>query len=507
MSSKVLLIVNDGWGMADLGPGNYLEQANTPFFDDIWSRYPHAANQSSGNAVGIPEGSQGNSEVGHLHLGAGRVVWQMYELINREIKDRSFFGNSVLDEAFDHAKGHTLHLIGLCSDGGIHSHINHLFALLELAKQKGLSDVVIHFVADGRDVPEKSALGYIDQIQAKINELGIGRIVSVVGRYFAMDRDLNWGRTKNAYDLMVSGQGHKVESAQEAVNRAYERGDATDYYIEPSVIGDYQGAKDGDVVWFFNFRTDRPRQLTRALSDASFDGFDRVKFPYLQVYMMTRYDETFPNKYAFDEPVVESCLSKVLADKDLKQLKVCESDKKPHVTYFFNSQIETPFMGEDRVVVPSPKVPSYDQTPEMSAYEIRDKTVEALEKGEYNFILVNFANADLVGHSTNREAIIKAVEVVDICNREVINKALECGYTTILTSDHGNAEEKLYQDGSPKPSHTTNPVPVILISSDEDLQRVTLRNGGAIDVAPTVLELLGIDKPSDMTGVSLINRQ
>lgn len=504
MKNKVVLIVNDGWGVAPPGPGNYLEQADTPFFDRIWNQYPHCLNKSSGNAVGIPEGSQGNSEVGHLHLGAGRVVWQMYELINRAIKDGSLANNPVLNEAFEKARGHRLHLMGLCSAGDIHSHVNHLLALLEIAKQKQLDDVVIHFFADGRDVSEKSAMEYVDLINNKIQELGLGRIVTIVGRYYAMDRDLNWDRTMAAYNLIVKGEGHKCATVRTAIEEAYARGDATDYYIEPSVIGDYEGAKDGDVVWFFNFRTDRPRQLTRALSDPNFDLALREWFPYLQVYTMTRYDETFVNKYAFEEPVVEGCLSKVISDNGLRQLKVCESDKKPHVTYFFNAQIEEPFNGEDRIIVPSPKVPSYAETPEMSAYQIKDQVFQALEKDSYDFMLINFANADLVGHSSNREAIVRAVQVVDECNDAVINKALESGYVVLLTSDHGNAEEKLYEDGSPKPSHTTNPVPVVLISNQPELQQVKLRDGAATDIAPTVLQLMGIDKPGEMMGSSLI---
>ncbi len=282
---------------------------------------------------------------------------------------------------------------------------------------------MIHFFADGRDVPEKSALEYVDLINNKIAELGIGRISTIVGRYYAMDRDLNWDRTMAAYDLIVSGEGHRYADARFAVEEAYARGDATDYYIEPSVIGDYSGVKDGDVVWFFNFRTDRPRQLTRALSDPDFDLAIRSKFPYLQVYTMTRYDETFANKYAFEEPVVKSCLSQVIAEHNLKQLKVCESDKKPHVTYFFNSQVEEPFPGEERIVVPSPKVPSYDQTPEMSAEQVKDETIRALETGQYDFVLVNFSNADLVGHSAIKEAVIKAVETVDVCNQQLVERA------------------------------------------------------------------------------------
>ncbi|MBD3309813.1 2,3-bisphosphoglycerate-independent phosphoglycerate mutase [Candidatus Woesearchaeota archaeon] len=510
---KVILLIQDGWGVAPPGPGNYIEQADKPVFDSLIKKYPHTQNKASGNAVGLPEGSQGNSEVGHLHMGAGRIVWQMYEVINRTIKDKSFFENQALGNAMEYAKKHNsaLHLLGMCSDEGVHSHTDHLFALLKMAKKKGLSDVYIHFIADGRDVPEKSAKKYIEQIEKRIKKLGVGRIASVCGRYYAMDRDNNWDRTKKAYDLYTKGEGFKAADASEAITQAYKRGDKTDYYIQPTVItcGDGKPValmQDDDSVIFWNFRTDRPRQLTEAFISKGFDRFDTSQEPDLLFTIMTRYDETFSCPVAFEEPEVHNNLGQVLARQALKQLRLAETEKYGHVTYFFNSQVEEPSKGEDRIMIPSPKVPSYDQKPEMSAYSIADKAVEKISSREYDFILMNFANCDLVGHSAVKKAIIRCVEVVDECTGKVVDAALENGYTVIITADHGSAEEKLYPDGEPKPAHSCNPVNFILVSEDPELQknRIKLSKGGQKDVAPTILELTGLDKPEEMTGKSLI---
>ena len=503
---KIVLIVQDGWGIAPPGPGNCISQANTPNFDAFIKKYPHCRNDASGTAVGLPEGSQGNSEVGHLHIGAGRIVWQMYEKINRAIKGGEFFKNKALLKAMECAKkkNSTLHLLGMCSDEGVHSHTGHLIALLEMAKQKGLQKVQIHFIADGRDVPEKSAEKYVLEIEKRAKELGIGRIDSVCGRYYAMDRDNNWDRTKQAYDLLTLGKGFKAENAFEAVENAYKRGDKTDYYIQPTAIEPFEPIKDNDSVIFFNFRTDRPRQLTKAFISNGFKEFEREKRPKILFTTMAAYDKTFKCPFAFTEDKVENNLGQVLSKQGLRQLRLAETEKYGHVTFFFNSQIEKPAKGEERILVPSPKVPSYDQKPEMSAYEIADRAMKEIEKKKFAFILINFANCDLVGHSAVKEAIIKCVEVVDECTGKVVNAALENDYTVIITADHGSAEDKLYPDGKPKPAHSTNQVNFILVSNDPKLQKARLGNGGQKNVAPTILGIMGIKKPKEMTGKSLL---
>ena len=501
---KVVLIVNDGWGIAKAGKGNYITQAKTPNMDFYWKKYPHTLNKAHGAAVGLPEGSQGNSEVGHLHLGAGRVVWQMYEKINRTIKDGSFFRNKVLIRAMQHAKQTRLHLMGLCSDGGIHSHLKHLFALLEMAKKQGVRKIFINFFGDGRDVPEKSAEKYIRLIEQKCRQLGIGKIASIVGRYYAMDRDNNWDRTEEAYNLLTLGKGVKAKTATQAVKQAYRRGDKTDYYLRPALIDEEGLVGDGDAVIFFNFRTDRPRQLTRTFIDKNFREFRRKNCPDVHYATMTQYDKTFHCPFAFTEDNVSQNLAEIISRHGLRQLRMAETDKYAHVTYFFNSQVEKPYRGEERILVPSPKVPSYDATPEMSASGIAEEAVKQIRKKKFHFMLINFANCDLVGHSAIKKAIIRATEVVDGCMGKVVNAALENGYEIIVTADHGNAEDKLYPDGKPKPSHSTNPVPFILISDDKMLKNIRLHRGGQRDVAPTILDLMGIKKPAAMTGKSLI---
>jgi len=511
MFRPIILIVTDGWGVAKPGPGNYVSQAKTPNFNSFLKKYPHTQLRASGNDVGLPKGSQGNSEVGHLHLGAGRIVWQMYEKINREIKSGNFFKNKALLNATDFAKKHksSLHLMGLCSDAGVHSHIDHLIALLKMAKSKGLKDVFIHFFADGRDVPERSAKKYVKKLEKAEKELGIGKIATVVGRYYSMDRDNNWDRTKKAYDMLVEGKGFDAKNALEAIDEAYRRGDKTDYYIQPTVIVGKNGKpiatiKDNDSVIFFNFRTDRPRQLTSAFISKKFNKFKRKIWPKVLFTTMTMYEKDFKCPFAFKEENVKNNFGQVLAKNGLKQLRLAETEKYAHVTYFFNSQIEKPNKGEDRIMIPSPKVPSYDQKPEMSAYEITREAVRQISKKKYDFILINFANCDLVGHSAVKDAIIKCIEVVDECVGEVVKAGLENGYTIIVTADHGSVEDKLYPDGRPKPSHSTNPVNFIIISNDEKLRNLKLRKGGLKDVAPTMLEIMGIKKPKEMTGNSLI---
>ena len=397
-----------------------------------------------------------------------------------------------------------LHLLGMCSDEGVHSHINHLLALLKMTKQQGLKKVQVHFIGDGRDVPEKSAKKYAKIIERKMKQLGIGKIVSICGRYYAMDRDKNWSRTKKAYDLITLGKGFKAKNIFEAIDKAYERGDKTDYYIQPTVIDGFQPIKDKDSVIFFNFRTDRPRQLTKAFIGKNFKGFKRKKYPKLLFTTMSEYHDSFTCPYAFKEEKINNNLGEILSKKNLKQLRIAETEKAGHVTYFFNSEVDKPYKGEEIVLVPSPKVPSYDLKPEMSAYKVAKQAVKKIKGKKFDFILINFANCDLVGHSSVKKAIIKCVEIVDKCTEKVVKAGLENNYTIIITADHGSAEEKLYSDGSPKPSHSTNPVNFILISNDPKLQKAKLKNGGQKDIAPTVLKIMNIKKPKEMTGKSLL---
>lgn len=508
---KVILIVMDGWGVAPPGPGNYISQAKTPVFDYLIKNYPHTINKASGNVVGLPSGVQGNSEVGHLHLGAGRIVWQMYEKINQAIKNKVFFKNKILINAADFAKKNNsdLHLIGLCSDAGVHAHIDHLFALIKLASKRKLDRVFIHFIADGRDVPEKSVKRYVKIIEKINREIGVGKIATVMGRYYAMDRDNNWRRTKKAYDLLTLGKGYKTESPLGATDKAYKRGDKTDYYIQPTIILNKNKepislVKNGDSIIFFNFRTDRSRQLTKVFIAKKFNRFKRKKHPKVLFTTMINYDKRFFCPFAFPEKIVKNNLGQILAKHKLKQLRIAETEKYAHVSYFFNSQIEKPNSGEKRILIPSSKVSSYAQKPEMSAYEIAEEAAKQIEKRKFDFILLNFANCDLVGHSAIKKAIIKAVEVVDKCVSKVLKSGLENDYVVILTADHGSAEDKLYPNERPKPSHSTNPVPFIIVSNDNKLKEIKLRKGEQKDVASTILEIMGIKKPKEITGKSLI---
>ena len=511
MKKKVVLIIADGWGIAKPNPGNYISQANTPNFNFLIKNYPHTQNKASGTAVGLPEGLQGNSEVGHLHIGAGRIVWQMLERINMEIKNKYFFRNKVFLKAIEHAKKNnsSTHLIGLCSDEGVHAHINHLIALLKLCKIKNLKNVYIHFFADGRDVPEKSAKNYVKIIEKKCKKLGIGKIASVVGRYYAMDRDNNWDRTKKAYELLTLGKGFKAKNPIEAIDTAYRGGDKTDYYIRPTAIIDKNNKplatiKDKDLVIFFNFRTDRPRQLTKAFVLRKFDKFKREVFPQTYFATFTNYEKKNKCPFAFDEPIIKNNLGSVISKNNLNQLRISETEKYGHVTYFFNSQIEKPYKNEKRILIPSPKVPSYDLKPEMSAYGVCEEAVKQIKTKKFDFIVINFANCDLVGHSAVKSAIIKCVEVVDKCTGKVVDAALKNNYVCIITADHGSAEEKLYHNGKPKPAHSSNPVNFIVVSDDKNLKKVRLRKGGQSDVAPTILQIMGIKKPKEMSGKSLM---
>ena len=509
---KVILVVRDGWGYTEEDRGNAVYLADTPNNDAYMEAYPWTLLRCTGNAIGVPEGTQGGSEPGHLTMGAGRVVWQPLEEINRSIRDGSFYENEVLLDAFRRLKegGGRLHLMGLHSDQGIHGTTAHLYALLELARRNGLDEVYIHCFLDGRDVPERSAKRYLCETLRQTREKGVGKIASLVGRYYAMDRDTNWDRTKRAFDLLTFGEGHREADVFRAIENAYERGDETDYYVRPIVMVGGEGrpvatVDDGDTVIFWNFRSDRARQLTYALTQPGFDKFPRLKFPRVKFVCMSVYDRHLDLPAVFPQREVRNNLGKVLSDQGFRQLRIAETEKYAHVTFFFNSQVEDPYPGEDRILVPSPKVPSYEEKPEMSAPEINSKLLPEIRSGRYDFILVNYANGDLVGHSANLEAGVKACETVDRCVGQVVEAGLEAGYVVIVTGDHGNVETMFYPDGTPNPSHGTNPVPFILISSDQGLMHAELRSGlGLSSVAPTILGLMGIEKPPEMTGENII---
>lgn len=500
-NKKVILIVRDGWGYSNDSYGNAIMAAKTPNADKYLKEYPSALLKCTGQDVGNPEGSQGGSEVGHLTMGAGRIVWQPQEMINNAIKDGSFFTNPALLKAIENCKKNNsaLHLAGLFSDAGVHSDVKHLYALLKLARDNGLSNVCIHLVLDGRDVPEKSALGYVEKLNEKIKEIGVGKIISVSGRYYAMDRDTNWDRTQMAAELWTKGEGFEAANAIEAINKAYERGDATDYYVQPTIIDKTGLLKSGDSLIWFNFRTDRSRQITAMMTRQTLCPVEFQSDLDLTYVCMGRYDESWDLPVAFLPENVVNNLSEVLSKNNKKQLKIAETEKYAHVTFFFNSQLETEYPGEDRIMVPSPKVPSYDLQPEMSAPEVTEKVLENI--GKYDFILVNFANADLVGHSGKFEAIVKACEVVDDCVGRIVDKALENDYAVIVGADHGNAENMLYKNGEPDVSHGFNPIKDSFVGIEGKV-----KDGGLKDIAPTILEIMGIEKPVEMTGESLIEK-
>ncbi len=507
---RVILIVRDGWGYSEETAGNAVRQAKVPNDTNYLEEYPWTLLKCTGNAVGLPEGTQGGSEPGHLTMGAGRVIWQPFEEINQAIFDGSFFDNPALLSAVENckAKDSGLHLMGLLSDQGIHGSITHLYALLELAKRHSLEQVYIHCFLDGRDVPERSAKNFIEKTLYEIKEKGIGRISSLVGRYYAMDRDTNWDRTLKAYDLLTLGEGWRETDPFDAIDHAYQRGDPTDYYIQPIVMvveGKPIATIDAeDSVIFWNFRSDRARQLTYALTQNGFTYFPRKKYPRVHFVCMSGYDRHLDLPIAFPQNTVENNLAQILSRNGRHQLRIAETEKYAHVTFFFNSQIEDPVQGENRILIPSSKVPSYEEKPEMSAFEINGKLLPEISRDFYDFVLVNYANGDLVGHSANIQAGIKACEVVDRCVGQVVDEGLKNGYTILITGDHGNIETMFYPDGEPNPSHGINPVPIILISRDPELQQVKLREGlGLSCISPTILRLMGIPKPLEMTAESL----
>ena len=494
----ILLAILDGWGYSNSKIGNAIYYAHTPNFDEYMARYPHTLLEASGEAVGLPAGQMGNSEVGHLNIGAGRIVYQESMKILKAIEDGSFFENKVLKEAMEKAKKSKLHLMGLIGDGGVHAMMEHLYALLEMAKEMGVKEVYIHCFLDGRDTPPKSAIKHIRQLEEKIGEIGIGEIASLIGRYFAMDRDKKWDRTKKAYDMLVKGRRRLVKNAEEGIKIAYENGE-TDEFIQPTVIEGKSRIENGDVVIFFNFRPDRARQLTEAFIKDDFHAFPRLPLK-VHFVTLTQYDDSFNTPAAFKAEKIKNTLGEVLARHKLKQLRIAETEKYAHVTYFFNGGEEKPFEGEDRCLIPSPKVATYDLKPEMSAYEVTEEVIRRIESRKYDFIVLNYANPDMVGHTGIWKAILKALEVVDECIGKVVDAVMKQDGIAIVTSDHGNAEEML-EDGMPKTAHTTNPVPFILIGADENL-----RKGNLGDIAPTILEFLDIEKPEEMSGRSLIRK-
>ena len=496
----VCLVVLDGWGLAPEGPGNAVAQADTPVFDELWSTYDHTQLIACGPAVGLPEGQMGNSEVGHLNLGAGAVVKQDLVRIDEAIEDGSLAKNEVLQAAF--ADAPRVHLIGLVSDGGVHSADRHLHALIELATEQGVEDLVIHAFTDGRDSSPTGGAACVAEVERWCGAAGTGRVGSVVGRYFAMDRDTRWDRTQRAYDLLVHGRGeYHADTGEEAVKAAYER-DETDEFISPTTVGEEACIRPGDSVLGFNFRPDRMRQITRALAEPDCDEIDRGGAPPMERYTtLTQYEEHWPYPVAFPPERPEVTLASVLAGAGLVQLHVAETEKYPHVTYFFNGGEEDPYEGEIRDLVDSPRdVPTYDHKPEMSAREATEAFLAHWRDDEPAFAIINFANADMVGHTGVIEAAVTAVETVDECLGRVVEAVAERGGACLVTADHGNAEEMLEEDGSPDTAHSLNPVPFLVTLDDAKLDG----EGILADVTPTALELLGLEQPAEMTGRSLL---
>jgi len=510
----VVLVILDGWGIGRDEPGNAVLAANTPVMDWLQSAYPTTSLLTSGRAVGLPDGQMGNSEVGHLNIGAGFIVYQWISRIDKAIEDGEFFSNPAFNAAIDQCLeiGTNLHLLGLIGDGGVHSHSRHLFALLDLAQRHGLKSVLVHAFTDGRDTSPTSGSGFIAELEDKLAATGGGRIASISGRYYAMDRDKRWERTKLAYDAIVEGRGPTASSAQMAIVDSYAAG-VTDEFIYPTVItgrdSTIHRVEPGDCFIFCNFRADRARQLTRALSDPEFDGFDRerVVAGACPVTTMTRYEVGLPVSVAFEPHDVEWPLARVISEAGKTQFHCAETEKYAHVTFFLNGGREKPFPGEERVLIPSPKVATYDFQPEMSAPGVTEAVLDAIKSDRFDFIIVNFANCDMVGHTGDFTAAMKAVETVDGCLGQIVEATIAAGGALIATADHGNAEEMIDREtGGPMTAHTTNPVPVILVTSDSDpLRHSPLRSGAVLSsIAPTILDLLGLPYPKAMDQPSLL---
>lgn len=510
MSKKpTVLMILDGYGLNDNCEANAVCEAKTPIMDQLKSQCPFVKGNASGMAVGLPEGQMGNSEVGHLNMGAGRIVYQELTRITKEIEDGDFFQNEALLKAVCNAKANdsALHLFGLLSDGGVHSHNTHVYGILELAKREGLSKVFVHCFLDGRDTPTTAGKQYIKELNDKMKELGVGQVASVMGRYYAMDRDNRWDRVERAYNVMTKGEGNQAECPVCAVKDSY-AAEKTDEFVEPTAIvkdGQPVGIiKDKDSVIFFNFRPDRAREITRAFCDDEFTGFTRDKRLDLTYVCFTEYDPTIPNKdVAFHKVAISNTFGEFLAANGMTQARIAETEKYAHVTFFFNGGVEEPNKGEDRILVKSPKVATYDLKPEMSAYEVCDKLTEAIRSGKYDVIIINFANPDMVGHTGVEDAAIKAVEAVDACVGKAVDAVKEVDGQMFICADHGNAEQlKDYVTGETFTAHTTNPVPFILVNAEPGYG---LREGGCLaDIAPTLIEMMGMEQPKEMTGKSLL---
>lgn len=500
--SKALLVILDGFGLAEDPTVSAIDNADKPFIDSLFQTCPHSKLSASGENVGLPDGQFGNSEVGHLNIGAGRIVWQELSRINKAIKDRSFFENEELLKAVEKAKSRNkIHIMGLFSDGGVHSHNEHLFALLELCKKHGIEHVFIHAFTDGRDTSPNGGLQYAKELEAKASEIGVGKLASLVGRYYAMDRDNRWERVKLAYDLLVHGEGEKFSSAEQGLQSSYDNG-VTDEFIKPILLDNSQESRieKGDTVIFYNIRGDRAREISRALNEPGFNKF-KVEDLDLHYTTFTSYDETFRFAHvAYPPQELANTMGEWLSKKGVKQFRIAETEKYPHVTYFFNGGVEAPNKGEDRIVIPSPRVATYDLQPEMNAEQVTDTLCEKLASEEYQFLVLNYANPDMVGHTGVMEAAIKAVETIDIQLKRVIETANKHGYHSLIIADHGNADCMIKEDGSPHTAHTTALVPAILVNYPE---QVTLKDGILADVSPTVLKLMGIEQPESMTGTSL----
>jgi len=506
MNKKVILMILDGWGTSPDPKVSAIDNAQTPFIDSLYTKYSNASLRTDGLHVGLPEGQMGNSEVGHMNLGAGRIVYQDLVKINLAIENKTIGQEKTLVDAFSYAKTNNkpIHFLGLVSDGGVHSHINHLLGLIDAAEDYGVQNSFVHAFTDGRDVDPKSGLGFITELQEYIEDKNT-KLATVTGRYYAMDRDKRWERVKTAYDGMVHGIGEHTQAPLKALNSSYEN-NVTDEFIKPIIAVDDNNQpvakiQDGDVVVFFNFRTDRGRQLTEALTQKDFHEENMHKLN-LHYVTMTNYDDSFTGTHiVFDKENLTETLGEVLSKHNKTQIRIAETEKYPHVTFFFSGGQETPFKGEQRILRNSPKVATYDLKPEMSAYELTDALVPELEKGEVDFVCLNFANGDMVGHTGDMDAAIKACETVDICVKKVIDTALAKDYVTLLIADHGNCETMINPDGSPNTSHTTNPVPVILIDNDHTV----IKDGVLGDIAPTILKLIGVEQPQIMTRHPLID--
>ena len=500
-----MLMILDGFGINEKEEGNAVKLANIPNLNRILKQYPNTIIHTSGLDVGLPEGQMGNSEVGHTNIGAGRIIYQELTRITKSIEDGDFFSIPELVAAIENCKKNNskLHIMGLLSDGGVHSHQRHLFALLELAKRKDFENVYVHCFLDGRDTPPASAEGYIAELESKMKEKGVGKIASIMGRFYAMDRDKRWERVQKAYDALVRGEGEKYNSAAAAVEESYQK-EVFDEFVVPTVIcnNDKPIAKieENDSVIFFNFRPDRAREITRAIVDEKFDGFQRE---YFKTYFVafTNYDETIKNiSVAFKKDEIKNTFGEIISKNGMTQLRIAETEKYAHVTFFFNGGEEKQYEGEDRILIPSPKVETYDMKPEMSALEVTENVLNAIHSRKYNSIILNFANPDMVGHTGNIDAVIKALETLDGCVEKIVEAIEQEGGYLLITADHGNCEQMIdYKTGEPHTAHTTNPVPLVLVGKD-----VKLKEGRLADLAPTMLDLIGIEKPAEMTGESLI---